>query len=134
MVVKGINAEDSSETILQPIMTSNGELLHFNHEVMAAAMPVPQDNKHRGVAAVRWSCPEWANRCVSEFDRARTGNSVLRVSISDHPCKVESANQHHAPVRGRTSICQYAWAFVDEVVACDPTGQRRQCTMQAIRH
>ena len=116
VVIKSIHDDDTSETILTPIFTLGNRLPHFNHEVIAASMPIHPNGQHKGVCFIRWSSPQCANECVRLFNNTWIGSSCVRVSISQYPCKVDVNTRNRTPDIGKIFLFQWVWEMLGDAI------------------
>ena len=65
------------------MVTLNGELPWYNHEVVATTYPIDSyTNEHRQFAFLRWSTPQFAQRCARMFNGTMLNGGRLWVAQS----------------------------------------------------
>ena len=116
VIFKGLPDEFNTADVLPPMLTLNGSLPHFNHEVVAASVPVNYHDHHRGVAFVRYSNPRFANSAVRMFNNSMVHGRRIQAMISDHPCKVDSAKVNAGVVKGGVYLYHNAWRLINESI------------------
>ena len=114
VVIKGIPDHATPVDIFPAIFTVDGNLPWYNHEVIAATMPVSREGTgNRGIAFIRWSSPQWAQECVRRFHRREMVGRKLEVAISDWPVKVEIAKRNRTPMLGGIFMFAMAWQLCE---------------------
>ena len=117
VVIKGLPDEAKSADFMPAMMTLNGNLPHYNHEVIATSFPFDSNGGpgHRGVAWIRWSHPQFAEECVKMFHRHRVLNRWINCAISDYPVKVNAAMRNYKRVIGGVMPFADAWLVMEEI-------------------
>ena len=86
---------------------------YFNHEIVAASIPVNQMGSHKGIAFVRWSSPRWCQRAVRRFNGRWLNNKPMFCAVSDYPCKVGVSRRNRQPIEGGIYFFLLAWDLLD---------------------
>ena len=92
VIVKGIPNGTSEVELFENMVTLNGELPWYNHEVVATTYPIDSyTNEHRQYAFLRWSTPQFAQRCARMFNGTMLNGGRLWVAQSTQGvCRVSN--------------------------------------------
>ena len=117
VIVKGIPETTNECELFQFMLTLNGELPWYNHEVIATTYPVDAywGNRRRGIAFIRWSNPNFARRCCTMFNHTYIGDSRIRVEISrGGVLKVDNERRNKGYVLGGIRLYDNVWEPMDQ--------------------